>query len=73
MLLVDESADLAYTFVWLNEALSHLSLLSEGRVSTMMDGVPSADCLRPAPPAADMETIATQGCSGMPGRFEWQT
>ena len=42
-LLVDESADWAYAFVWLNEALSHAPLLSEGHISAMMDGVPSAD------------------------------
>ena len=39
-LLVDESTDWAYTFVWLNKALSQASLLSEGHVSTMMDGAP---------------------------------
>ena len=39
VLLVDESADWAYTFVWLNKALSHAPLLSEGHISTMMDGM----------------------------------
>ena len=27
----------------------------------------------PAPPVANMQIIVTQGCSGMPGRFEWKT
>ena len=40
---MDESADLAYAFVWLNEALSHTPLLSEGHISATMDGAPSAD------------------------------
>ena len=42
-LLVDESADWAYTFVWLNKALSHGPLSSEGHISTMTDGVPCVD------------------------------
>ena len=42
-LLVDESADWAYAFVQLNEALSHVPFSSEGHVSTMTDGAPSAD------------------------------
>ena len=42
-LLVDESVDWAYAFVQLNGALSHAPLLSEGHVSTMMDGAPSTD------------------------------
>ena len=42
-LLVDEGTYWAYAFVWLNEALSHVPLLSEGHVSAMMDGTPSAD------------------------------
>ena len=29
-------------------------------------------CLGPAPPAADTQTIATKGDSGMPRRFQWQ-
>ena len=33
--------DWAYTSVWLNEAFSHVPLLSEGHVTAMMDGVPS--------------------------------
>ena len=41
--LVDESMDWFYTFVWLNKTLSHVSPLSEGHVSAMMDGTPSAD------------------------------
>ena len=43
VLLVDESADWAFAFVQINEALSHVPLSSEGHVSTMMDGVPSAE------------------------------
>ena len=42
-LLVDESADWAYAFVWLNEILSHVPLLSKGHISTMMGGTPSMD------------------------------
>ena len=43
MLLVVESEDWVHAFVWLNEALSHAPLSSEGHLSAMMDGVPSAD------------------------------
>ena len=43
VLLVDRSADWIYTFVQLNKALSLTSLSSEGHVSTMRDGMPSAD------------------------------
>ena len=43
VLLVDESADWGYTFVWLNEALSHVPLSSKGHISIMMDGVPCVD------------------------------
>ena len=73
-LLVDESVDWAYTFVWLDEALSHVPLLSEGGTCQCHDRW-CAQCrhLGPAPLAADSQTIATQGCSGMPRRFEWQT
>ena len=39
-LLVDKSADWAYAFVQLNEALSYVPLLSEGHISAMMDGTP---------------------------------
>ena len=42
-LLVDESADWVYGFVWLNEALSHALLSSEGHISAMMDGMPCTD------------------------------
>ena len=43
VLLINESADWAYAFVWLNEVLSHAPLSSEGHISAMMDGVPSMD------------------------------
>ena len=43
VLLVDESIDWAYGFVWLNEALSHAPLLREGHVSAMTDGMPTTD------------------------------
>ena len=43
VLLVDGSTGWAYTFVQLNEALYHSPLLSEGHVSTMMEGTPNAD------------------------------
>ena len=42
-LLVDKSTDWMYAFVWLQEALSHTPLLSEGHVSTMTDGTHCAD------------------------------
>ena len=42
-LLVDKCVDWAYAFVWLNEALSHAPLLSEGHIRTMMNGRPSTD------------------------------
>ena len=42
-LLVDESADQVYTFVWLNEGLSHVPLSSEVHMSAMTDGTPSTD------------------------------
>ena len=42
-LLVDESVDWAYTFAQLNEGLSHVTLLSKGYISTMTDGMHSAD------------------------------
>ena len=43
VLLEDRSAGWAYAFIWLNEALSHAPLSSEGHVSSMMDGVPSRE------------------------------
>ena len=43
MLLVDESTDWAYAFVWLNK-VHHASISSEGHISTMMDGMPSHRC-----------------------------
>ena len=43
MLLVDKSAQWAYAFVQLNEVLSHVPLLGEGHISTMMDGSPCVD------------------------------
>ena len=43
VLLVDESVDWAYVFVWLNDALSHVTLLNEGHVSTKMDGATRTD------------------------------
>ena len=43
VLLADESMVWAYTVVWLNEALSHMSLSSEGHVSTVTGGMPSKD------------------------------
>ena len=43
VLLVEESSDWAHAFVWLNEALSHVPLSSEGHIRTMVDGAPSAD------------------------------
>ena len=36
-----QSVDWAYTFVWLNETLSHAPLSSDGHVSTMTDCAPS--------------------------------
>ena len=41
VLLVDDSADWAYAFVWLKKGLSYVPLSSIGHISTMMDGVPS--------------------------------
>ena len=43
VLLADESADWPYTFVQLNDAVSHAPLLNEGHISTMTDGMPSGD------------------------------
>ena len=43
VLLVEESADWLYTFVWLNEAISHVPLSNEGHVSAITDGMPSMD------------------------------
>ena len=43
MLLDDRSVDWACAFIWLNEALSHAPLSSEGHISTMTDSVPSRE------------------------------
>ena len=43
MLLVDGSGNWVYTFVQLNEALSHAPLSSVGHISAMTDGTPSMD------------------------------
>ena len=42
-LLVGESMDWVYAFIWLNNALSHVPLSGKGHVSTMMDGVHGED------------------------------
>ena len=38
-----KSVDWVYTFVWLNEALSHAPLSSDGHISAMTDGTPCVD------------------------------
>ena len=43
VLLMDGSANWLYTFVQLNEVLSHAPLSSVGHISTMTDGMPSMD------------------------------
>ena len=43
VLLADDSTDWLYTFIWLNDAISHVPLSNEGHTSAMMDGTPSVD------------------------------
>ena len=43
VLLVDESMDWSYAFIWLNNAISHVLLFSEGCISAMMGSMPSTD------------------------------
>ena len=43
VLLEDRSADWAYTFVWLNKALSHAPLSSKGHISAMTESAPSGE------------------------------
>ena len=42
-LLADVSTDWLYTFMQLNNAMSYAPLMNKGHISTMMDGVSSAD------------------------------
>ena len=43
VLLGDVGADWPYTFMQLNDAISHVPLMNKGHISTMMYGVPSMD------------------------------
>ena len=43
VLLVDDSMDWPYTFIWLNDAVSNVPLSNEGPISAMRDGAPSMD------------------------------
>ena len=43
LLLVDDGLNWPYTFVWMNDTVSHAPLLSEGHISAMTDGTPSTN------------------------------
>ena len=43
LLLEDNSPDWPYTFVWMDDTVSHASLSSEGHIGTMTNSVPSTN------------------------------
>ena len=43
MLLADEDPSWSYAYMWMNDAVSHTPLSSEGHIGIMTDGIPSAN------------------------------
>ena len=64
--------DWAYSFIQLNEALSHVPLLSKGHISTMMADVPSADACGWLHQLQIHKLLQHKNMVVLPGRFEWQ-
>ena len=71
VLLEDRSADWVYAFIWLNVALSHAPLSSEGHVSTMTDGTPSREAHCHLHQLQVCKQLQHKGSGGVPRRFEW--